>query len=188
MKKSLVSGFVLGLGLCAAVAFVTQYNGIQVVNPNQEVQLQLRKSGVNLTRPWLEFTDGDGTLRFQIPSSGVLPAAYGGAGNPEITSTVILDSSGTNVVVDYSTTDFNLTTSTNLNFSVFTNAPTSGASSTTITIFASGGNVTVNSALTEKIANSSVSFPVVITNGDWGIFAFRSYGTNSNALVYTFAH
>jgi len=104
-----------------------------------------------------------------------------------------LGSGSTNLVVDYLYSDLYLETSTNMNLASFGNTATHGSTTvgTILTILANGGNVIVNSGLGSiKVANASVAFPVTITNGDWGVFSFKSYGSNAtnNGVAFSFIH
>lgn len=104
-------------------------------------------------------------------------------------TTPTLGSGSTNIVVDYRYSDLYLVTSTNMNLASFSNSAASGQTVDTIlTIFASGANVSVTSALGSiKIANASVAFPVTITNGCWGVFSFKNYA-GSNATNHGVAY
>jgi hypothetical protein len=104
-------------------------------------------------------------------------------------ATPALGASGTNIVVDYSFTDLELNTSTNMNLSSFSNtAAANTAPGTTLKILASGGNVIVNNGLGSTMKGAAaVGFPVTITAGNWGVFSFKSYGSSvtNNGVVFT---
>lgn len=101
----------------------------------------------------------------------------------------------TNILVDFSMSDLSLETTTNMCLYQSTNRSTSttNAWSTSIRIFANGGNVIVNtnSALAPGWRMfGAQTLPITITNGDWGHFTFISYGPNETnvAFSYNYAH
>jgi hypothetical protein len=80
MKRQLAAGFFGALIALSIGAVVMQTTGIYILNPTDEVQLKVRKSGANQANPWIEIVDGDGTVRLTLPATGILPVAYGGSG------------------------------------------------------------------------------------------------------------
>jgi hypothetical protein len=94
-------------------------------------------------------------------------------------------------VVDFAYSELDLTTTTNMNLYAYATLPTAPlVAPCVLRIFANGGAVTVNETVTPKVANNTVAFPVVITNGDWGIFSFSAYGGNATnvGLAYAYVH
>lgn len=64
-------------GVAATVA--VQSNNIYIQNTEPtEIKFKARTTGQSA--PWIEFVDGN-TMVFQLPATGILPAAYGGTGS-----------------------------------------------------------------------------------------------------------
>lgn len=108
-------------------------------------------------------------------------------------ATPSLGAQKTNIVIDFSTPILELNTTTNMNLSSYANLPSGYWTNNAVCklkILANGGDVIVNSGLTVKIANGSASFPLTVTNGDWGIFSFDAWGNNVTnvAVAYAWCH
>lgn len=96
----------------------------------------------------------------------------------------------TNYVVDFSNTDYDLYTSTNMFVLQTTNRPTSSTNvlTTTFVLHAAGANVTIGSHAWQSLGN--VAFPYVVTNGDSAMLVYRANGpAETNVIVgVNYAH
>ncbi len=108
-------------------------------------------------------------------------------------SAVTLDSSGTNIIVDFARSDVTLTTTTNMALLQTTNRPSAtNTPDYVLRIFANGGTVIVNCNATPLgwMLNNGLTFPITINAGYWGIFSFKAYGgseTNVGLVYATFS-
>lgn len=100
----------------------------------------------------------------------------------------------TNCILDfqYSDLDLTLTSTTAIQLLQSTNRPAAGRVSVlTFRIFANGANVTIstNSALAWRTLTGA-TFPVTVTNGDWGVVNLVSYGPSetNTAVGYNYFH
>lgn len=138
----------------------------------------------SMTWPSDGTTRGHGTL--YAPSatvSGAISAGSVSAGSlsaPTISynSVVPTITGGTNILVDFSTNSYVLSAAgTNWAFSMMTNVASGKASKTTITIKANlESNASVTNTYGYFATANGLSWPVVITNGDWVDFTFANNG------------
>lgn len=173
-------------------------NGPTAVELDAIVTSLLNVTGSNYTASTVLGVSTNGSNIVSTPltwdASGVLKVGSTTVTNNQtfLTHTPDLGAALTNIVVDFTYREMTLNTTTNMYLASFSNSASAGnAIGTVLRILANGGNVIVGSGLGSiKVANSSVTFPVTITNGDWGLFSFRSEGSNAtnHGVAYSYVH